>query len=92
MNRRCLLHHLLGRFIWSFVLVGDQGFLIDRSRRTAFLLAYLENNLSKVGPTLTRRLCALYVLCSSVSFSTLCGGYCLWPWVDCPAESPEPYA
>jgi hypothetical protein len=35
-----------------FDLAGARGFFVGRSRRTAFLLMYLESNRSKVGSTL----------------------------------------
>jgi hypothetical protein len=68
MNRRCLLCHLLGCLIRPFCFSGQPGFLIGRSRIMAFLLGYLDSNWSKVGLALTSWPCALYVLCSYISF------------------------
>jgi hypothetical protein len=58
MNRRGLLRRLLGLLFGRFGLAGDRFFFVGRSCRTAFLLAYLEINWSKVGPALTDRPCA----------------------------------
>jgi hypothetical protein len=52
----------------SFCFSRRQRFFVSRSRRTTFLLAYLESNWSKVGPTLTSRPCALCMLCPYVPF------------------------
>jgi hypothetical protein len=72
-----------------FVLAGDRGFFVLSWHHSwmAFLLTYLESNWSKVGPALTSRPCALYVICSCVSFFASCGGWRLWPWTDYLAES-----
>jgi hypothetical protein len=51
-----------------FCFSGCQCFFVGRSRRTTFLLAYLERNWSKVGPTLTSQPCALCVLYPYVPF------------------------
>jgi hypothetical protein len=68
MNRWCLLWRLSCRFIQPFCFSKWLGFFVDRSRRTVFLLAYLESNWSKVGLALTSRPCVLYLLCPCVPF------------------------